>query len=62
MISGGILQAANVPDSFNARTCSLGSGGCDKSSSEARATPRVRQPIHARLRLTRDEHGTRPPR
>lgn len=33
MISGGILQAANVPESFNARTCSLSSGGCDKSPS-----------------------------
>lgn len=37
MISGGILQAANVPDSFNARTCSLSSGGRDKSSSVPRA-------------------------
>lgn len=27
MISGGILQAANVPDSFNARTCSLAPAG-----------------------------------
>lgn len=33
MISGGILQAANIPESFNARTCSLSSGGCDKSPS-----------------------------
>ncbi|GBP23063.1 hypothetical protein EVAR_13082_1 [Eumeta japonica] len=33
MISGGILLPANVPDSFNARTCPLrpGSGGRDKS-------------------------------
>lgn len=33
MISGGILQAANIPESFNARTCSLSSGGYDKSPS-----------------------------
>lgn len=40
MISGGILQAANVPDSFNARTCSLSSGGRDKSPSGPETDPR----------------------
>lgn len=44
MISGGILQAANVPESFNARTCSLSSGGRDKSSSVARADPTLPKP------------------
>lgn len=60
MISGGILQAANVPDSFNARTCSLAPAGV--INLHPRPEPPRAPAAHARPRFIRDVHETRPPR
>lgn len=43
------LAAANVPDSFNARTCSLSSGGRDKFPSAP--APEARLPTRSSARL-----------